>query len=275
MNTSQAGIKSQVLRIQVATVVLCAAAWEATARSGLFYAGIFPPLESIIRSVGSELGDSGFYHDLFVTLAEATVGFFAGALIGLTLGIWLGLNPFVRKAVEPYINAIGGTPKIIFLPILFLIFGLGMESKMAKGALSAFFPVIVSATYGVMAINPVLLRVGRSFYLTRWQIITRICLPAMVNPMLTGLRLGIAMSFIGILAAEISYSNSGLGFRLAHYADAYKISAMYATIVLIFMLTACINTAITRLQQRLNRHERALIDIATVGPTLNAAASET
>ena len=212
---SNADLKYKVFSIRVATVVICAVAWESASRLGLLYSGICPPLEAIARAMVGELSSPSFYGDVSVTMMEAFAGFVVGGFLGLVLGIWLGLNPFARMAIEPYINAIGGTPKIIFLPILFLIFGLGIKSKIAKGALSAFFPVVLSATYGVMSINPVLLRVGRSFYLTPWQMVTKIYLPAMARRSIaTGIRLGIAMSFIGILAAEISYSNSGLGYRL-------------------------------------------------------------
>ena len=179
------------------------------------------------------------------------------SLIAIAVGIMLGANPFLRKAVEPYINGIGSTPKIIFLPILFLMFGTGIESKMAKGALSAFFPVVFSTTLGMVLINPVLLRVGRSFNLTRLQMVSKIYLPAMVNPIITGLRLGMAITVIGILVAEIKFSNGGLGFRLSEYYDLFKIAPMYAMIILIFALAAAANVGMTIFQNWVNRRQGA------------------
>jgi ABC-type nitrate/sulfonate/bicarbonate transport system permease component len=190
-------------------------------------------------------------------MLETSVGFVAGAIIALLFALVLGTNAYIRKMIEPYIIAIGGTPKIIFLPILFLIFGLGIESKMAKAALSAFFPIVLSVTSGIVQIPPVLLRVGRGFDLSRWQMLTKIYLPAVTNSLLTGLQLGIAMAIIGVLSAEISYANAGLGYRLIRDADQFKISSVYAIIILIFTVSATINFAIIRLQQRLNRHERS------------------
>ena len=102
-----------------------------------------------------------------------------------------------------------------------------------------------------------LLRVGWGFDLSRWQMLTKIYLPAVTNPLLTGLRLGVAMAIIGVLSAEISYANAGLGYRLIRNADQFKISSVYAIIILIFAVSATINFAIIRLQQRLNRHERS------------------
>ena len=183
------------------------------------------------------------------------MGFIVGSAIGLALGIAMGVNPLLRKAIEPYLNAIGSTPKIIFLPILFLIFGTGIDSKMAKGALSAFFPVVFSTALGMILINPVLLRVGKSFNLNQWQTVIKIYIPAMVNPVITGLRLGMAITVIGVLVAELKFADGGLGYRLGNYYEQFRIAEMYAIILIIFALAALANMGMTRLQTYANRHQ--------------------
>jgi ABC-type nitrate/sulfonate/bicarbonate transport system permease component len=217
---------------------------------------VLPSTLAVGSAIGRELVDESFYRDLGITMLETVVGFCVGSLIGIVAGVSLGANSYARKMIEPYIVAIGGTPKIIFLPILFLIFGLGIESKMAKAAMSAFFPVVLSCTSGFVQIPRVLIRVGRSFDLTRWQMIEKIYLPAMTNPLMTGLRLGMAMAIIGVLAAEVAYANAGLGFRLMRDADQFRIPSVYAIIVLIFSISSAINFAISKLQDRLNRHDQ-------------------
>ena len=244
-----------VNQIRILTIVGCVAVWQAISNSGLFYKDVVPSIVEISVAIFNEIIDSGFYHDLGITLAEHMVGFTVGSLFAIAVGISLGANPFLRRAVEPYINGIGSTPKIVFLPILFLMFGTGIESKMAKGALSAFFPVVFSTTLGMVLINPVLLRVGESFNLTHWQMVAKIYMPAMVNPIITGLRLGMAITVIGILVAEIKFSNGGLGYRLSNYYDQFQIAPMYAVIILIFALAALANVGMTRLQNRVNRHQ--------------------
>ena len=246
----------RVFWIKLLTILILIGLWEGLSRSGLFYSGVLPSTWMVVQAVAGELADSSFYRDLGITMLETSVGFVAGVIIALLFALVLGTNAYIRKMIEPYIIAIGGTPKIIFLPILFLIFGLGIESKMAKAAVSAFFPVVLSATSGIVQIPPVLLRVGRGFDLSRWQMLTKIYLPAVTNPLLTGLQLGIAMAIIGVLSAEVSYANAGLGYRLIRYADQFKISSVYAITILIFAVSATINFAIIRLQHRLNPQVR-------------------
>jgi ABC-type nitrate/sulfonate/bicarbonate transport system permease component len=241
-------------RVRLVTVIAAIVIWEAMSRSGLFYRDVVPSTVSVATAVYAEIVSAEFYHHLWITFAEVMVGFAIGALLGNAAGILLGTRPFLRAACEPYINAIGSTPKVIFLPILFLMFGIGIESKMAKGALSGFFPTVFSATAGILMINPVLIRVGRSFNLKRWQMVAKIYLPAMVNPVIVGLRLGLAIVIISVLIAELKFSNAGLGYQLAQYYESFRIAPMYAMIVIIFGLAALANWGMTALQNHANRH---------------------
>lgn len=250
--------RSSVARIRILTVIGLLVAWEGLAllgHVGILYNDVIPSSWKIGLAVWNEVTAADFYTDLGITLAEHIVGFVVGSAIAIALGISMGVNPILRKALEPYLNAIGSTPKIIFLPILFLLFGTGIESKMAKGALSAFFPVVFSTALGMILINPVLLRVGKSFNVGHWQTVTKIYIPAMINPIITGLRLGMAITVIGILVAELKFADGGLGFRLGNYYELFKIPEMYAVIVIIFALAAFANAGMTKLQKRANRHE--------------------
>ena len=247
-----------VVRIRLLTVVGLLLAWEALAllgKFGIFYSDVIPSSWRIGFAVWNEIAAADFYRDLGITFAEHIVGFIVGSSIAIALGIAMGVNPLLRKALEPYLNAIGSTPKIIFLPILFLIFGTGIDSKMAKGALSAFFPVVFSTALGMILINPVLLRVGKSFNLSGWQMAIKIYIPAMINPVITGLRLGMAITVIGVLVAELKFADGGLGYRLGNYYEQFRIAEMYAIIFIIFALAAFANAGMTRLQRRANRHQ--------------------
>ena len=248
---------SKVSRIRLLTCVGFILLWELIATLGsvgVLYNDVVPHIWHIVIATFNELISASFYRDLGMTFAAHIVGFVSGSIIAIFVGIWLGTNLLARESMLPYLNAIGSTPKIIFLPIIFLMFGVGIESKMAKGALSAFFPVVFTTTLGMVLINPVLIRVGRTFNLDKWQMITKIYMPAMVNPVITGLRLGVAITVIGVLVAELKFADGGLGYRLGVYYEQFQIAPMYAVILLIFALAAAANSGMTRLQDRVNRH---------------------
>jgi ABC-type nitrate/sulfonate/bicarbonate transport system permease component len=239
-----------VAHVRLLTVAAAVATWEGLARSGWLYKDVVPTTVSVLGAVVAELAGRDLYWHAGVTLAEVLVGFVAGGVVGVGLGILLGARAFSWHAAAPYINGIGSTPKTVFLPILFMLFGMGVESKMAKGALSTFFPVVVSTAAGMLAMNPVLVRVGKSFRLSRWQMVAKVYLPAMVRPVVTGLRLGLGVGVIGVLVAEIKYANAGLGYLAIQYYTQFNIPHMYAMLVIIFALAVLANVGMTRLTAR-------------------------
>jgi NitT/TauT family transport system permease protein len=134
----------------------------------------------------------------------------------------------------------------VFLPILLVLFGVGPGSKIALGTLSCFFPMVLSVASGVRQVDPVLLRVGRSFHLSLLQTVRKIYLPALVPPIGTGLKLGTGVAIIGCLLAEIKMSNRGLGFLIMQYYAQFRIPYMYAALLIAFAIAAGCNTLIAR-----------------------------
>ena len=175
---------------------------------------------------------------------EILVSMVIGVTAGIAVGLFLGADRFAGKAFEPYLHYLAPTPKIVFLPILLVLFGVGPGSKIAMGTLSCFFPMALSVATGVREVDAVLLRVGRSFHLTLRQTITKIYLPALVPPIATGLKLGLGVAIIGCLLAEIKMSNRGLGFLVMQYYGQFRIPYMYAALIAAFAIAAFGNALI-------------------------------
>jgi ABC-type nitrate/sulfonate/bicarbonate transport system permease component len=241
-------------RLQIATVAGVWLLWEALAWSGLFYRDIVPSSFKVIAAMGRLLVTGAFYGHLGITAYEVLVGFAIGAVAGVLLGILFGARPFLGRVMNGYILALAPAPKVIFLPVLMTAFGIGVGSKIAMAALSAFFPTVLSTAAGMALINPTLIKVGRSFNATAAQMVTRIYLPALVLPVISGLRLGLGVAIVGTLIAEIKMSNAGLGFIAIQYYERFRIPEMYAVIVIIFVLATAANWLMTRLSDRLGRH---------------------
>ncbi|HLI23097.1 MAG TPA: ABC transporter permease [Stellaceae bacterium] len=237
---------SPVLPLRVATMLALLVIWEAVARSGLVFEGVVPSLVAIGGALADLLTSANFYWNLELTAIEVAVSLALGASAGIVVGLVLGARPFAGKAFEPYVHYLAPTPKIVFLPILLVLFGVGPGSKIAMGALSCFFPMVLSVASGVRQVDPVLLRVGRSFNLSILQTVRKIYLPALVAPIATGLRLGSGVAIIGCLLAEIKMSNRGLGFLVMQYYSQFRIPYMYAALLVAFIIAAGGNAVIAR-----------------------------
>jgi ABC-type nitrate/sulfonate/bicarbonate transport system permease component len=239
-----------VLALRVGIVALAALVWEGLSRSGLFYRDVIPQLSAIAAALARLAVDPQLYWHLVVTARETAAALVIGSLAGLAAGLALGINRFLGKAFEPHLYYLGPTPKIIFFPIMIMWFGVGGGSKIAMGAISCFFPVALSVAAGVRGIDPILVRVAKSFRAGPFQMIAKIYLPAMREPVANGLRLGLGVAIIGVLLAETKLSNQGLGFLIIQYYQRFDMPAMYALIAVVFAAAILINTAAERLLAR-------------------------
>jgi ABC-type nitrate/sulfonate/bicarbonate transport system permease component len=234
-----------VLLLRIAIILAVLVIWEAVAASGLLYRDVVPSLGAIGAALVKLLLSPDYYWNLGVTAGEVGVSMLIGGISGLLVGLILGGSRLLSKAYEPYLYYLGPTPKIIFFPIMIMWFGVGPGSKVAMGAISCFFPIALSAAAGMRQIEPILIRVGRSFRANSWQMAAKIYLPAMRLPIVNGVRLGLGVAIIGTLLAETKLSNRGLGFLIIQaYSTSFDMPRMYAMLIALFVLAIGANALI-------------------------------
>ncbi len=205
-----------------------------------------PSSFKIIAALAHELTLPAFYWNLEFTLMEVLASIAIGCGAGIVVGLALGANRFAGDAYERYLQYMAPTPKIVFLPVMLVLFGVGAGSKIGQGTLSCFFPMALSVAAGVRLVDPVLLRVGRSFNLTRAQMVRMIYLPALMPPIATGLRIGLGVALVGCLLSELKMSNRGLGFMIMQYYAQFRTPQMYAVLIVMFVLAVAANELVAR-----------------------------
>ncbi len=245
--------RTRILAVQIGTIVIAMTAYELLARSHLLYEGVVPTLGAIATAMVNVLSSGTTYANLGVTIGEVAVGFAVGTFAGIVIGLWAGAQPVVQAALGPYLDGIATAPKIVFFPIALLLCGVGPASKTALGALSAFFPVALTVAAAVRRINPVFVRVGRSFRASPRQMATMVYLPALVPAVVNGMRIGLGVTVIGVLLGEIKLSNAGIGFQTIDAYNHFRIPEMYALMLLIFTLAVLANAALGRIEARERR----------------------
>lgn len=235
-----------VMQLRLLLLLLLLAGWEILARSGWLYRDVVPSLLTIGGALAGLLVSQVFYWNLLVTVSEVLAALAIGGSIGFMTGVLLGGSRFFGRALEPYIYYLGPTPKIIFFPIMIMWFGVGPGSKIAMGAVSCFFPIALSAAAGMRQIDPVLIRVGRSFRARGWQMAQKVYLPAMRPSVMNGIRLGLGIAIIGTLLAETKLSNRGIGYLIMQAYSIFDMPRMYALLITLFAFAIGANAIVSR-----------------------------
>ena len=157
------------------------------------------------------------YEVAFAMLIACGFGILTGALVG---GITL-----LRNLLLPVFSSMYAVPIVIIYPIFTAWFGIGSESKIIFAGVYGFFPVMLSTAAGIRTIDPQLLLAARSMGATLPQQITRVIIPASIPTVLTGLRLGGALTIIGVVVSEMLTSAAGIGYLVTRYRTILDLAA--------------------------------------------------
>lgn len=247
-STRTGGVTVNMIRMLTLAGLL--AAYQAVSSSGLVFSGAMPSLWAIGSALVRQFADASFYAHLGYTAYEAGAGLVIGAGIGLICGIALGISTLLASVLDPWIRALAPAPKIVFLPILMLAFGIDAGPKIAMAAISAFFPVVVATFGGMRQVNPTFIRVVRSFNASLLQVIRLVYLPSIVVPLLGSLRLATGVALIGALLAEVKMSNRGLGYLIIQDYNAFRTAEMYALLITVFAVALIVNATLREFGRR-------------------------
>ncbi|MBY4212512.1 ABC transporter permease subunit [Rhodococcus fascians] len=227
--------------------ILVLIAWEIM--SGLTFV-IPSPLETF-QVLATDLTDPEYIFDVRVTAQAVFIAFVVGTLIGGTIGMALGLSETVRLVFEPLIIMLNGIPKIVLYPVLLPIFSLS-GSKIVMGILFALFPVLINVSTGVQEIPRVYWKLAKSARANSWQTFVYVVLPAIRRPLLTGIRLAISLSVVGVVLSEFFATRRGLGRVVLQSYSHGDYPDMVATIVLLITVSFVISIALWQWEKRLH-----------------------
>src|SRR5580700_8100657 len=229
----------------IASPIALLAVWEVAARLHFIDVRFFPAPSSVIATMIEMLRTGELITNTLVSLRRLALGAVIGGVPALVLGIAMGLNRWVRAALDPIVAATYPIPKSAILPLALLIFGLGEGSKIFMVAIGVFFPVAINATTGVLEINKIYLDVGRNYKASRWNTFWTIALPGALPVIMTGFKLGIGIGLILIAVAEMIGANNGLGRLIWSAWETFAVEQMYVGLFMIaligFALTVLLN----------------------------------
>jgi len=206
--------------------------WELLARGGVLAVNWFPPPLAIVDTLLELLRGGELARHIAYTLARVLAGFLIGALTATLLAGITGSTPLLRQLLDPTIQALRNIPSMAWVPLFLLWMGIHESSKIALISVGVFFPVYLNLLSGILTVDRKLVEVGRIFKLDKLQLVRRVILPAAFPAYLVGLRSGLGLGWMFVVAAEIMGASRGLGFLMIDGQMTGRASVIIASIVL-------------------------------------------
>jgi NitT/TauT family transport system permease protein/sulfonate transport system permease protein len=206
------------------------AAWEGLGRLALLPRYLSAPT-LILAALWEVTSDGELVQALAASLYRVSIGFVLGTGAGVVVGLGAGLVPGVRYFFGPLVSFLYSIPKIAFLPIFLLLFGLGHASKISIIAFSCFFPVFIASRHAVLSVNKLLIWAAQNMGASGPTMFFRVFMPAAAPQLFAGVRVGLAHAFVILFAAELIGSQGGLGTLISEGEDAARFDLMLAGIV--------------------------------------------
>jgi ABC-type nitrate/sulfonate/bicarbonate transport system permease component len=193
---------------------------------------------------------------LGATLGRVAIGFSIGAILALTLGLPAGRWRPVRNLLEPIVELLRPIPPLAMLPLFIVWVGIGETSKIAFITYATFFPMFLTTVHAVQQVDPLLLRAAASLGARRGQLFVRVVLPAALPEILTGIRLGVALSFFVIVISEFIGAEQGLGYLINDGRNFFLVPQMLGAAIVLGLLGYAGNSLVALLERRWLRWER-------------------
>ncbi|MGH7047197.1 MAG: ABC transporter permease [Stellaceae bacterium] len=246
------------------TLLLLFAGWEAFARSGAVSQFLLPPLSVVLERVWQDALSGDLVINLGATLYRALFGFAIAAAAGVAIGILIARNRTARWFFDPIVSVGFPMPKIAFLPIFMLWFGLYDTSKITMIVVSAIFPVVTATVAATQGVEKELLWSARSLGAGERRLLWEVVLPAASPQILTGLQVALPVSMIVAIVCGMLMGGTGLGAAMINASRFADSPGVFAGIVEIGVAGFCLIKGIAVLRRRLLRWHQETSEAATV-----------
>ncbi|HMG50033.1 MAG TPA: ABC transporter permease [Inquilinus sp.] len=254
VRTARPGLNAAgTLAVGLILPVGLALAWEGLAALGVVSTRLLPPPSQILRTLG-DLAVRGVLLDhVLTTLGRVAAGFLLGVAAGTALGAATGVWPLARRLLDPTIQALRSIPSIAWVPLFILWFGIFETPKVMLIAVGVFFPVYLTLAGAIASVDRKLVEVGRIYRFGTWDLVRRILLPAALPTYFTGLRGGLGLGWMFVVAAEFMGASKGLGYLLVDGQMTGRPAIILAAILLFAVLGKLSDLALAALGARLVR----------------------
>ena len=225
--------------------------WELGARLQLIPSNWLPAPTTVLATLLGLANSGELLRNFAATITRLLLGFALGAGVGTGLGIWCGRSERLHALLDPTVQALRSIPSLAWVPLFLLWLGIEETSKVALIAVGAFFPVYLNVHSGIRAIDRRLIEVGLMNGYRGWDLARHVLVPAALPAFLTGLRSGLGLAWMFVVAAELLGASRGLGYLMVDGQSTSRTDLVMAAILSFAVLGKLTDSLLQALEVRL------------------------
>lgn len=231
--------------------VLILIVWQLAGDLGWISTLFLPTPTMVFTALGQLFVSGDLVYHLGVSLSRAAFGFVIGGSIGLLLGIVSGFSRYAEHVLDPSVQLLRMIPHLAIAPLIILWFGFGEVSKIVIIAKGAFFPLYINTFLGIRNVDNKLFDVARVLSFNRWKQVLLLILPASLPQIFLGLRLSLAISWLGLVVAELIGSEAGIGFLITIAKQNSLTEVIFVGVILFAVVGKLIDSFVRWLERAL------------------------
>ncbi|MBU8880132.1 ABC transporter permease [Bacillus sp. FJAT-29790] len=224
--------------------------WEYLSKAGVFPQHLLPAPTSVFNKIVNMAVEGTLWGHLGITLYRLFFGFVIGVAAAVIAGAAVGYLKKAESLFDPLIQAFRSIPSLAWVPLFILWMGIGEPSKVVLIAVGVFFPVYLNIVSGIQGVDRKLIEVGKIYKLNSLQLIRKIILPASLPSFLVGLRSGLGLGWMFVVAAELMGASKGIGYLLVYGQNLSSPDLIISSIVLFAILGKITDSLLKNLESK-------------------------
>ncbi len=225
--------------------------WGSASALGWANPDFVPSPVQVLRAAGELRSDGVLWSDLGISLRRAAAGFVLGSVLGVVLGLLTARLRWVGYTLHPLLNLLRPIPAIALAPLAIVWFGIGEPSKVVLITYTVFLAVWLNTDHGASHVATTYVRAARSLGASTWREFWEVVVPAAAPHIVSGLRLGAALAFLSLVAAELTGASSGIGYRIQEARQFFRTDRMFVGLVELGILGGLLDYVFVRISRRL------------------------
>lgn len=246
--------KVRVRLTQFIILFIALALWEILANARIIDPFITSQPSRVLKTILQLYKEGVLFQHIGVTCLETIIGFVLGTFLGTVIAILLWWSEFLSKVSEPYLVVLNSLPKIALGPVFIVWIGAGPAAIIVMTLAISLIVTIMEVLNGFLAIDQEKIKLVQTFGGSKYQVLTKVLLPASLSTIINALKINVGLSWVGVIVGEFLVSRSGLGYLIVYGGQVFKLDLVMTSVIILGVAAALMYQAIVYLEKWLIKH---------------------